>query len=208
MTDCRHPVVETDYSDQLLECNELRKAGFRRWAFHPGMLFGAREKWWGDRGPRPTPHEGIDLCLYTNERGHLLELDPSIRIPVMFDGEIAKIEKDYLGQSVYVSHGIDDGQGRRLWTMYGHMRLADHIKPGEQIRKGELIASLTERRKKTTGPRPHLHLTMAWVSPERAFRELNWETLNDPGIALLIDPLHAMECMYNILDPEASLQTG
>jgi hypothetical protein len=63
------------------KCNGLRDAGFDRWAFHPGMLFGAREKWWGDWGRCPRPHEGIDLVLYTNEPGHLLELDESARIP-------------------------------------------------------------------------------------------------------------------------------
>jgi murein DD-endopeptidase MepM/ murein hydrolase activator NlpD len=203
----RYPAKKTNFSERLLECNGLREAGFDRWAFHPGMLFRAREKWWGDRGTRPSPHEGIDLCLYTNEPGHLLKLDESTRIPVMFDGEVTKIEKDYLGQSVYVSHGTDDGHGRRLWTMYGHMRPSDHIKPGERVRQGDIIASLTEKRGKTTGPRPHLHLTMAWVSQERAFRELNWETLHDPGIAILLDPLNAMDCPYRILDPDASLES-
>lgn len=206
MANGRYAVEKTFFSKRLLECNGLHEDGFERWAFHPGMLFGAREKWWGDRGTRPSPHEGIDLCLYTNKPGHLLELDESTRIPVMFDGEVTKIEKDYLGQSVYVGHAIDDGHGRRLWTMYGHMRLADHIKPGVRVSQGDIIASLTRVREKTTGPRPHLHLTMAWVSPERAFRELNWETLHDPGIAVLLDPLHAMDCMYNILDPDASLE--
>ena len=206
MTDRRVPVEMSDYSECLLECNGLRKAGFQCWAFQPGMLFWAQEKWWGDRGTRPSPHEGIDLCLYTDEPGHLLELDESTRIPVMFDGEITKIEKDYLGQSVYVSHGIHDGQGRSLWTMYGHMKPAGQIKPGERVRQGDIIASLTVERKKTTGPRPHLHLTMAWVSPERALRELNWETLHDPGIAVLIDPLHVIHCTYKILDADASLE--
>ncbi len=203
LPDLGHPAEKTDYNELLLECNGLRKAGFHRWVFHPGMLFRAPGKWWGDRGPRPNPHEGIDLCLYASKPGHLHELDASTRIPVMLDGEVTKVEKDYLGKSVYVGHAIDDGHGRRLWTMYGHMKPADHIKPGERVRRGDIIASLTERRKKTTGPRPHLHLTMAWVSPERAIRELNWETLHDPGIAILLDPLHAMGCMYNILDPDA-----
>jgi hypothetical protein len=204
--DRRYPVKTSDYDELLLECNGLRRAGFQRWAFHPGMLFGAREKWWGDRGARPSPHEGIDLCLYADEPGHLIELDEATRIPVMFDGEITKIEKDYLGRSVYVSHGIHDGQGRSLWTMYGHMKPAGHIKPGERIRRGEIIASLTEKRKKSSGPRPHLHLTMAWVYPERGIRELNWGTLHDPSIATLLDPLHAMGAVYNILDPDASLE--
>jgi len=208
LADGQCPVEKTNFSERLLECNGLREAGFNRWAFYPGMLFGAREKWWGDRGARPSPHEGIDLCLYADEPGRSFGLDESTRIPVMFDGKIVKIEKDFLGQSVYVGHAIDDGDGKRLWTMYGHTRPADHVQPGERVRQGEIIASLTERRKKITGPRPHLHLTMAWVSPERAFRELNWETLHDPGIAILLDPLHAMGCPYRILDPDASLQSG
>ena len=207
MSNLGNPVEKTHFSERLLECNGLRETGFLCWAFHPGMLFLAPGKWWGDRGARPSLHEGVDLCLYTNETGHLLELNEHTRIPVMFDGEVTKIEKDYLGQSVYVGHTIDDGHGRRLWTMYGHMKPADHIKPGERVRQGEVIASLTEKRKKTSGPRAHLHLTMAWVSPERAFQELNWETLHDPKVAILLDPLHAMDCPYRILDPGASLES-
>jgi hypothetical protein len=170
------------------------------------MLFLAPDKWWGDRGSRTSLHEGIDLCLYTDEAGRLLELDPSTRIPVMYDGEVAKVEKDYLGQSVYVDHHIDNGHGRRLWTMYGHTKPLDPVRPGERVRRGEIIASLTEKRAKSKGPRPHLHLTVAWVSPERAFRELNWATLHDPEISVLIDPLHAMNCAYTMLDPDASLE--
>ncbi len=207
MAELRYPDEKTSFNRQLAECNGLCDAGFDRWAFHAGMLFRAREKWWGDRGRRPRPHEGIDLVLYTNEPGHLRELDESTRIPVMFDGEVIKIEKDYLGQSVYVGHGIDDGHGRRLWTMYGHTTPLEHVRPGTRVRQGEIIASFTEKRKKTTGPRPHLHLTMAWVSPERALRELSWETLHDPEIAILLDPLHAMGCPYRILDPDASLES-
>jgi murein DD-endopeptidase MepM/ murein hydrolase activator NlpD len=202
LADSRVPDEAADYSRQLVECNGLGEAGFARWTFHPGMLFRAQEKWWGDWGRRPTPHEGIDLVLYTDEPGRLLELDESTRIPVMFDGEVVKIEKDYLGQSVYVDHGIDDGHGRRLWTMYGHTRPADHVRPGERVRRGEVIARLTKKKTKTTGPRPHLHLTMTWVSQERALGELRWETLHDPEIAVLFDPLHALGCPYRILDPD------
>ncbi len=136
MTDRRYSLEKTNFSERVLECNGLREAGFDRWAFCPGMLFGAPEKWWGDRGARPSPHEGMDLCLYTNEPGHLLELDESTCIPVMFDGEVTKIEKDYLGQSVYVGHAIDDGHGRRLWTMYGHTTPLEDVRPGTRVRQG------------------------------------------------------------------------
>ena len=133
MGEDRRSVEKTSFSEQLLECNGLREAGFDQWAFSPGMLFKAPGKWWGDRGTRARPHEGIDLCLYTDETGRPFALDESTRIPVMFDGEIIKIEEDFLGQSVYVAHAIDDGHGRRLWTIYGHTRPADHIQPGDRL---------------------------------------------------------------------------
>jgi hypothetical protein len=199
-----YPEGTTRFAEALAACSGLRGAGFGRWAFTPGMLFSAPEKWWGDRGPRPRPHEGIDLCLYTDESGRLFALDASARIPAMLDGEVIKIEKDYLGQSVYVGHAVEDGNGRRLWTMYGHSAPLHPLRPGDRVRSGEIIASLPEKRKNNRGPRPHLHLTMAWVSPERAPRELGWETLHDRRIATLIDPLQAMGCPYRILDPDVS----
>ena len=203
----RSSEVRTRFSEQFVERNRLREAGFDRWAFHPDMLFGARDKWWGDRGPRPRPHEGIDLCVYTDRQGRPVVLGESTRIPVMFDGEIIKVEEDFLGKSIYVIHAVDDGKGRRLCTLYGHTAPLEHIGPGTRVREGEIIGSFPEKRKKTPGPRPHLHLTIAWVSPERALGELRWETLHDPGIAVLLDPLHAMGCPYRILDPDVSLQS-
>ncbi len=206
VADGRYPFEKARFTELLLECNEWRKNRFAGWAFFSGMFFLDQEKWWGDQGPRATPHEGIDLCMYTDGRGQAHALDESTRIPVMFDGEVIKIEKDYLGQSVYVDHHVDDGQGRSLCTMYGHTRPADHILPGERIHRGEIIGSLTRKRRKTTGPRPHLHLTMAWISPERALRDLKWDTLHDPEIAMLLDPLHAVDAPYRILGRDHSVE--
>lgn len=105
---------ETLFSEHLVTCNSLRQAGLEQWAFYPGMLFGATEKWWGDRGRRPRPHEGIDLCLYTDKAGRAFRLHESSRIPVMLDGEIVKIEEDFLGKSVYLD-SVPDLPGPRLF---------------------------------------------------------------------------------------------
>ena len=201
----KYPAQKTLFAEQLVNCNGLRQAGFEQWAFYAGMLFGAKEKWWGDRGLRPRPHEGIDLCLYTDKAGRPFRLVESSRIPVMLDGEIAKIEEDLLGDSVYVGHPIDDGRGRRLWTVYGHTNPAEHIAPGRRVQQGEIIATLTMVDGRTSTLFAHLHLSMAWVSTAIALHEINWETLHDPGISVLLDPLHAMRCPYRILDPEASV---
>jgi hypothetical protein len=127
--------------------------------------------------------------------------------PSCSTGEIIKIEKDFLGQSMYVAHAIDDGHGRRLWTIYGHTRPADHIQPGDRLSEGEIIASLAKAGRKGKGLITHLHLSMAWISADTASHEITWETLPEPGIAILLDPLHAMDCPYRILDPKVSLES-
>jgi hypothetical protein len=122
---------------------------------------------------------------------------------MMFDGEIIKIAEDFLGESVYVGHAIHNGGGRRLWTIYGHTQPAGPIRGGGRVRKGEIIATLTKVDEKASGLFTHLHLSMAWVSRAIAPHEVSWETLHDPAISILLDPLHAMNCPYRILDPEA-----
>ncbi len=51
------------------------------------------------------------------------------------------------------------------------------------------------------------HPTSLAYVPFLFSQRINWETLHDPGIAILLDPLHAMDCPYRILDPDASLES-
>ena len=57
------------FFDYLLSANRPRLDGFRQWLFHPGMLFQARQQWWGKEKPRSTPHEGLDLCWFEDVCG-------------------------------------------------------------------------------------------------------------------------------------------
>jgi murein DD-endopeptidase MepM/ murein hydrolase activator NlpD len=191
----------------MIERNGLGETGFERWAFYPEMLFGAQGKWWGDRGRRPRPHEGIDLGLYTDKAGQALRLPESSRIPVMFDGEIIKIEEDFLGESLYLGHEIDDGQGRQLFTIYGHTKPENVVRTGERFRQGEVIATLSPADRRIAGVPAHLHLSLAWVSKTQASEELNWELLHDPRVAILLDPLRVMDCPYKILAPDTPVNS-
>jgi hypothetical protein len=190
-----------------MACNGLEEAGFDRWAFYPEMLFGAQRKWWGDRGHRPGPHEGIDLCLFATKAGEALRLRESSRIPVMFDGEILSIEEDFVGKSLYVRHRIDDGEGRQLFTIYGHTKPANGVQTGGRIGQGEVIATLSSAEKRPADVFAHLHLSVAWVSETQPSEELNWEKLHDPGVAILLDPLHVMDCPYKILASDTSVKS-
>jgi murein DD-endopeptidase MepM/ murein hydrolase activator NlpD len=119
----------------------------------------------------------------------------------MFDGEIIKIEEDFLGASVFVRHGHQDGQGRHLCTIYGHTNPAKGVRAGNRLGQGEIIATLTEVERSAANVFPHLHLTVAWVSRAFAPDLLNWDALNHPGVATLLDPLRAMNCRHTTLDP-------
>jgi hypothetical protein len=202
-----YPEEKTPFSEYLVEYNNLRDAGFEEWAFYPGMLFGAQGKWWGDRRLRPKPHEGIDLCLYADKAGQVLRLDESSRIPVMFDGEIVRIEEDFVGESLYVGHEIDDGQGRQLFTIYGHTKPEDSARTGGRFGQGEVIATLSSPDREAAGAFAHLHLSVAWVSKTQAPDALNWELLHDPSVAILLDPLHVMDCPYRILATDTSVKS-
>jgi len=208
LAEVQYPQARTPFSDYLVACNGLEEAGFEGWAFFPEMLFGAQGQWWGDRGRRPRPHEGIDLCLYTDKAGQALRLRESSRIPVMFDGEIVKIEEDFLGESLYVCHKIHDGRGRRLFTIYGHTKPANGVGTGGRFRQGEVIATLASAEGRSAGVFAHLHLSVAWVSETQPFKELNWENLHDPGVAVLLDPLHVMDRPYKILAPDTRVKSG
>ena len=104
------------YDQLLVEANGLRQNNFQKWLFHPGMLFNAPQKWWGDLGPRDFPHEGIDFCLFRNSAGQAIHLDERNTIPAMADRLVAMrgsnasssriIQRDFLISLVYHSwHG-------------------------------------------------------------------------------------------------------
>jgi hypothetical protein len=50
------------------------ESGFERWIFGPGMMFGDRIEWWGDRNRRRTEHEGLDILLMVYSRMQQLEI--------------------------------------------------------------------------------------------------------------------------------------
>jgi murein DD-endopeptidase MepM/ murein hydrolase activator NlpD len=201
-----YPRERTLFSDRLVECNGLRKAGFEEWAFYPGMLFGARRKWWGDRGRRLRPHEGIDLCFFAGKAAGHFRLDESSRIPAMFDGEVLGVEEDFLGRSLFLGHDIDDGQGRRLFTIYGHTAPGSRVRTGRRLRQGEILGSLSKTDGNPAGVLPHLHLSMAWVSTACGPDGIDWARLHAPGVAVFLDPLHAIEGPHKTLRSDAPVK--
>jgi len=132
------------FTEMLIEENALDQSGFESWIFCHGMLFDSPDKWWGDHGLRDYPHEGIDLCLYRDRANRIRRITEKTRIPVMQDGVVKAIFKDYLGKAVIIEHeysGIDTG---RFISFYAHINPRSEIEDGVIVKKGDIIALYTD----------------------------------------------------------------
>jgi len=194
-------VPQVRFGDYLAKCNGLHELGFQRWVFRTGMLFGATAKWWGRGGDRERRHEGLDLWLYSGRAGQVHNLDERTEIPAMFDGEVVKIERDFLGQSVFLKHSVTDGKDKVLCTVYGHVRLLDGVREGAMLRDREVFATIAAGgASRSRVPPPHLHISAAWVSESFSLGRLNWSVMNDCDIVKLLDPLGFLGEEYEVVD--------
>lgn len=188
------------FMEHLVSCNALCNDGFKEWVFHPGMLFNAGVKWWGDKGKRNRPHEGLDLSLFRTGDGEVRHLNKGSLIPVMFAGKAVKISNDFLGESVFVCHGIYNNRGEQLLTAYGHLKLDKGIYPGRVLREEDLLGSIADTGNRKIEILPHLHISVAWISKSLRCEDLDWAYISDPGMAVLLDPLQIIDCRYSISD--------
>lgn len=187
------------FTESFIRENALERNGFKKWIFTPGMLFGATDKWWGDQGKRDSPHEGLDLCLYRNGQNQTVRIEGKMKIPVMYDGVVDGILDDFLGKSLIIKHGFPTRDNRRFCTIFGHTRPYAGIEVGRRMLKGEAIAELAEVRNTTAGMISHLHVSMGWLAESISSKRLNWETINDPDVITLLDPLKVLDRDYQLL---------
>lgn len=182
-------MIKSSFFEYLLINNQPQMEGFARWILHRGMLFNALETWWGDKKPRPSPHEGLDLCCFEDSSHQVKRIDKSTRIPATFAGEVLHIIPDFLGISIFLGHEILGADGRRLCTAYGHTRPFGSLKVGTKVMAGELIAVIGAGPGKQSRVLPHLHLTLAWLPVTLASERLTWPNLGQDRDITLIDPL-------------------
>ena len=182
---------KSPFTNVFVRENNLDRRGFVAWFLYPGMEFGAQETWWGGRGRRAKPHEGIDLCFYRGAANNVFHVDKRAKIPAMYDGIIVKVIGDFIGETIIMKHSFPDiGEGTFL-TLYGHTSPGESIDIGRSVRAGEIIATLaTPRGSKTL--QPHLHLTLAWSTKPVSLDNLDWTNISNPDIVQLVDPLEAI----------------
>lgn len=198
-------LVATGFCDFLGRCNGLNKIGFEKWVFYPGMLFDSLDTWWGEGGNRAKRHEGIDICFFKDKSGRNYRLDHSALISVIHNGQVIKIDDDYIGQSVFVSHDIYDSNGSQLHSIYGHTKPYSKINIGSTVRAGDLIAAIADVKNKKAKMLPHVHFSIAWIPQQLPYEKLNWKTLGNPQIVTLVNPLDMIICRYTTMKFNASI---
>lgn len=167
-------------------------AGVRNFNFYPGMLFGSRDKWWPDTGLRPTAHEGIDICYYTDAAGREQSFPPRIAVPVMASGRIFAICRDFLGHSVFIDHGVDDFH--RFLSVYAHIVLHRQVIIGRKVRTGDAVGTVADTTGRKNRMPAHVHISLMRIPQTVPHDRLDWKYICSSDEVELIDPLSLLVC--------------
>ena len=192
----KNKIPESTFKTFFVKHNSFHN-GFKEWIFYPGMLFHDMEAWWTDRGSRPTPHEGIDLCFYKDNTGQVRRIDNGTKIPVMYTGDIVHIHDDFLGKSIYVKHSINDKNGNALHTIYGHTTPRNCYDTEKRVHEGDIIAEVAAI-PENSKIFPHIHITMAWIHKSLPCKKLNWDTIWNSYSVTLCNPLEHIDPTYTL----------
>lgn len=186
----------------MIQVNNLNRADFECWVFCPGMLFGSPDKWWGDRGLRDFPHEGIDFCLYADRSGRIHRLNEQTRIPVMHDGVVRAMFSDYLGQAIVIEHENEHDPNEKFLSVYAHTNPQDGIRAGVAVNEGDIIATIADTKQSKAKILPHLHFSLGLPSPALGYDPFVWNIMRDADRVTLLNPFDAIDWPCRELDAE------
>ncbi|MBU1737771.1 MAG: hypothetical protein KKG35_06485 [Proteobacteria bacterium] len=176
------------FTRDLVALNGFNTGQFRNWLLKPGMAYNDPEKWWGNQGPRPSPHEGIDLVSYQDQNEQVHQLEPGTLIPLLYPGKIVRIFNDLVARTVVAGHDYRNTSGWVLHTFYAHMVVLTEVSPGLYPAPGEAVGTIASPAGSSGCP-AHLHVSAAWVSPDTPPEKLRWQEFASKKIIAGIDPL-------------------
>ena len=181
-------LLPTRFSNMLVAANRLDAHNFRGWVFDPGMTFQSPNKWWGDLGRRDFPHEGVDYCFYTDSCCRKHHLDAGTRVPVVQDGRVRAMFDDYLGRSLVVGHATSSGEGTDFISIYAHTEPLAHIRPGADVKAGDILATVADTSRSRARILAHLHFTLGVPAADLDYDTFVWNHMRDPNLVHLLDP--------------------
>lgn len=178
------------YLDAIEEQNDCL-TGMKRLYLYPGMEFRSEIKWWPDKGIRPTPHEGVDICYYIDSSGKECKVTPAFRVPVMASGKIMAISKDYLGMTVFLDHQY--AEVSRFLSIYAHITPLSNLETGDTVYAGDVIGTVADTTGKKNRIPAHLHISLMSISRSIPAEKFDWNMISYPKNAKLIDPLKMLD---------------
>ena len=196
---------KSHYTEMLIEKNAMDQMGLACWIFCHGMLFNSPDKWWGDHGQRDYPHEGIDLCLYRDHAGKIGRVDEKTRIPVLQDGVIRAIFKDYLGYALVVEHDISPNNTSEFISFYAHTKPNANMEIGVTVNKGDIIGTIADTSHSKANILPHLHFSLWHPVKSISYDGFIWNTIRNPEMIKLLDPLPVIDWPYQALEANDSI---
>ncbi|MBT8340327.1 MAG: M23 family metallopeptidase [Desulfatitalea sp.] len=198
-------MLKRRFTAMLIAANDPAHGDLTHWAFCPGMRFNETAKWWGDFGRRDLPHEGIDLCLYKTTAGGIGRLNARTRIPVMHDGVVRAMFKDFLGWAIAIEHPTDSTGDVPLLSFYAHTVPRANLRVGDVVGTGDLIGTIADTRQAKARILPHLHLTLGRMISPLDFRDFAWNHIHDSQKVALLDPLPILDRPHTLLDTAQAL---
>jgi murein DD-endopeptidase MepM/ murein hydrolase activator NlpD len=186
-------IRKSGFSNFFKQKNRLDEAEFAAWFFLPGMRFNSWDKWWGDFGKRQTPHEGLDLCLYTDQQNRLFSVGVNTKVPAMFHGVVVAVIDDFLGKSVVVEHDFSGALTKRFCTLYAHTVVRHGLAVGMAVRKGDVLATVADTTASTSKIPPHVHISAGFLENGASYGGLNWLDISQRRQMALFDPLALLQ---------------
>ena len=154
------------------------------------MKYGETNKWWGDNGPRQSPHEGLDFVAYIDSAAQRHLLEPGILTPPLFKGCVVNIIDDFLGRTIILEHSHKTGDGLRLLSFMAHILPPPDIKPGSAISALNLLGEVAPGNNASL---PHLHISTAWASPAFPIADFSWANFKKQDGFIPCDPIQFLD---------------
>jgi len=177
----------SSFTETFVSLNCPGEASRFRWSFQPGMLFQDANCWWKP-ARRVHTHEGVDFCAYhAGQDGEVRKVGSDL-VPSLYCGEVARIDDDFLGKTIWMKHPAIQCDRLILFSALGHIIPNGTAIEGRTVGKGEEMGRIAPARKGALLAM-HLHLSVFWAPPFLRSDRLNWQDLPASRMIRLFDPL-------------------
>ena len=120
----------------------------------------------------------------------------------MQDGVVKAMFKDYLGKALIIEHEHSGSNTGRFISFYAHTNPRSEIEAGVIVKEGDVIATLADTSHSKVNIMPHLHFSLGLPSKSFSYDGFVWNTIRNPEMITLLDPLAVIDWPYEALDAE------